>query len=81
MTVGDILWVQLPAANDHEQRGHRLVVVLQDDQYAGGLPVVLVAPPTTARATLRFAGSVAQHDGWAKGRGFRVDRHGTQARR
>src|SRR4029453_12748353 len=58
MTVGDIHWVQLPTANGHEQRGRRPAVILQDDQYAGGLPVVLVIPRTTARAIMRFAGTV-----------------------
>ncbi len=36
MTVGDIHWVQLPAANGHEQRGRRPAVILQDDHYAQG---------------------------------------------
>jgi mRNA interferase MazF len=58
VTVGDIHWVQLPAANGREQQGRRPAVILQDDQYAGGLPVVLVVPLTTARATIRFAGTV-----------------------
>ena len=57
MTVGDMHWVQLPTANSHEQRGRRPAVILQDDQYAGGLPVVLVIPLTTARAAVRFAGT------------------------
>jgi mRNA interferase MazF len=55
--VGDIHWVQLPTANGHEQRGRRPAVILQDDHYAGGLPVVLVVPLTTARAAMRFAGT------------------------
>jgi mRNA interferase MazF len=55
--IGDIHWVQLPAANGREQRGRRPAVILQDDQYAGGLPVVLVIPLTTARAAMRFAGT------------------------
>ena len=58
MTVGDLHWVQLPTANGHEQGGRRPAVILQDDHYAGGLPVVLVVPLTTARATMRFAGTV-----------------------
>jgi mRNA interferase MazF len=58
MTVGDIHWVQLPAANGHEQRGRRPAVIFQDDAYAGGLPVVLVVPLTTAREAMRFAGTV-----------------------
>jgi hypothetical protein len=45
LTVGDIQWVQLPAANGHEQRDRRPAVIFQDDAYAGGLPVVLVVPP------------------------------------
>jgi mRNA interferase MazF len=58
VTVGDVHWVQLPPANGYEQRGRRPAVILQDDQYAGGLPVVLVVPLTTARATMRFAGTM-----------------------
>jgi mRNA interferase MazF len=56
--VGDLHWVQLPAANGHEQQSRRPAVILQDDQYAGGLPVMLVVPLTTARAAMRFAGTV-----------------------
>jgi mRNA interferase MazF len=57
VSVGDIHWVDLPAANAREQRGRRPAVVLQDDDYGGDLPVVLVVPLTTARAALRFAGT------------------------
>jgi mRNA interferase MazF len=57
VTVGDIHWVQLPTANGYEQRGRRPAIILQDDQYAGALPVVLVVPLTTTRAALRFAGT------------------------
>ena len=57
MSVGDIHWVDLPAANGREQRGRRPAVVLQDDNYGGNLPVVLVVPLTTARAAMRFAGT------------------------
>jgi mRNA interferase MazF len=55
--VGDIHWVDLPAVNGREQRGRRPVVVFQDDDYGGNLPVVLVVPLTTARAAMRFAGT------------------------
>jgi mRNA interferase MazF len=58
VTVGDIHWIQLPAANGHEQGGRRPAVILQDDHYAGGLPVVLVIPLTTARGAMRFAGTL-----------------------
>ena len=57
MSVGDMHWVDLPAVNGREQRGRRPAVVLQDDNYGGDLPVVLVIPLTTARATMRFAGT------------------------
>ena len=57
MSVGDIHWIDLPAANDREQWGRRPAVVVQDDDYGGGLPVVLVVPLTTARAAMRFAGT------------------------
>ena len=57
MSVGDIHWVELPAVNGREQRGRRPAVVLQDDDYGGNLPVVLVVPLTTARAAMRFAGT------------------------
>lgn len=61
MSVGDIHWVELPAANGREQRGRRPAVVLQDDSYGGELPVVLVAPLTNSRATIRFAGTTLIH--------------------
>ena len=57
MSVGDIHWVRLPAANGHQQGGRRPAIILQDDRYAGGLPVVLVVPLTTARAAMRFSGT------------------------
>jgi len=57
MSVGDIHWVDLPAVGGREQRGRRPAVILQDDDYAGALPVVLVVPLTTTRAATRFAGT------------------------
>ena len=57
MSVGDIHWVDLPAANGREQRGRRPAVAFQDDDYGGDLPVVLVVPLTTARAAMRFSGT------------------------
>jgi mRNA interferase MazF len=61
VSVSDMHWVDLPAANGREQRGRRPAVVLQDDNYGGDLPVVLVVPLTTARAALRFAGTTLIH--------------------
>ncbi|WP_179131575.1 type II toxin-antitoxin system PemK/MazF family toxin [Candidatus Entotheonella palauensis] len=57
MSVGDIHWVDLPAADGREQRGRRPAVVFQDDNYGGDLPVMLVVPLTTARAAMRFSGT------------------------
>ena len=58
MSVGDLPWVDLPAVNGREQRDRRPAVVLQNDNYGGDLPVVLVIPLTTARAAMRFAGTI-----------------------
>jgi mRNA-degrading endonuclease toxin of MazEF toxin-antitoxin module len=60
VSVGDIYWVALPAADGREQRG-RPAVVVQADDYGGDLPVVLVIPLTTARAAIRFAGTTLIH--------------------
>ena len=57
MTVGDIHWVELPAADGHQQGGQRPGVIVQDEAYGRSLPLVLVVPLTTARAALRFAGT------------------------
>lgn len=54
MTPGDIYWVELPASGGREQAGRRLAIVLQDDAYAAGSPLVVVVPLTTATATTRF---------------------------
>jgi mRNA interferase MazF len=61
VTVGDIHWIELPPGTGHEQSGRRPAVVVQDQSYAGVLPVVLVVPLTTATATLRFPGTVLIH--------------------
>ena len=61
MSVGDIHWVSLPAADGREQRGRRPAVVVQADDDGGDLPVVLVIPLTTARAAMRFAGTTLIH--------------------
>jgi mRNA-degrading endonuclease toxin of MazEF toxin-antitoxin module len=54
VSVGDIHWLDLPAANGREQRGRRPAVVMQDDGYGGALPVILMAPLTTAKTALRY---------------------------
>lgn len=57
MSVGDIHWVDLPAASGREQPGRRPAVIMQDENYGEELPVILVAPLTTSRAAGRFAGT------------------------
>ncbi len=58
MTVGAVHWVELPPSTGHEQSGRRPAVIIQDDAYAAGLPVVLTVPLTTAMSTLRFPGTL-----------------------
>jgi mRNA interferase MazF len=56
--VGDIHWVELPPTTGHEQSGRRPAVIVQDEAYAGMLPVVLTVPLTTATSTVRFSGTL-----------------------
>lgn len=58
MNPGDIHWVELPPTSGHEQVGRRPAVILQDDAYAGSLPLVIVVPLTGATAAARFAGTL-----------------------
>ena len=58
MKIGDIYWIQLPATSGQEQTGHRPAVIIQDENYAGNLPLVLVVPLTTVITALRFAGTL-----------------------
>lgn len=58
MNLGDICWVELPPANGHEQVGRRPAVILQDEAYAGTLPVVIVVPLTGTIPASRFPGTV-----------------------
>jgi len=58
MKPGDIHWVELPSAFGREQAGRRPAVILQDEAYAGGNPLVTVLPITSATAATRFAGTL-----------------------
>jgi len=58
VTIGAIHWVELPPSTGHEQSGRRPAVIVQDDAYAGKLPVVLTVPLTAATFTLRFPGTL-----------------------
>jgi len=57
MTIGEIHWVELPDTGGREQAGRRPAIVIQNDDYAGSLPTVLVIPLSTAMAALRFPGT------------------------
>lgn len=59
MAVGDIHWIEFPAADGHEQTGRRPAIILQDDGYAADSPLVLVVPLTGAPSAARFPGTVA----------------------
>jgi hypothetical protein len=50
VNVGDIHWVELPASTGREQHGRRPGIVIQEDSYSAGLPVVLVVPRFGFRA-------------------------------
>jgi len=54
VTPGELYWVEFPPANGHEQAGRRPAIVLQDEKYAQGAPMVFVVPVTGSLANLRF---------------------------
>jgi mRNA interferase MazF len=57
MTIGEIYWVELPDSGGREQAGRRPAIVMQNNDYAGSLPTVLVIPLSSAIAALRFPGT------------------------
>jgi mRNA interferase MazF len=59
MNPGDVHWVELPPADGREQAGRRPAIVVQDDSFAGGSPLVLVVPLTSADAARRFPAVMA----------------------
>lgn len=58
MTTGDICWVELPAANGHEQGGRRPALIVQDAKGGRGLATMLVIPLTTVEAARRFQATI-----------------------
>ena len=58
MKPGDVYWVTYPEANGHEQTGRRPSIILQDDSFASGSPLVLAIPLTTATGVTRYPGVV-----------------------
>lgn len=55
MSVGDIHWVDLPGGGGRSQMGRRPAVIIQDDNYGGKLPTVIVVPLTSSKGATRFA--------------------------
>ncbi len=58
MRRSEVWSVSLPATSGREQGGQRPAVVIQDDDYGQGSPLVLVIPITSQMAASRFPGSV-----------------------
>lgn len=58
MKRGEVWSVALPATSGREQGGQRPAVVVQDDNYGQGSPLVLVVPITGQTAASRFPGSI-----------------------
>ena len=59
MLPGEVVWVEYPKVNGHEQAGRRPSIVLQDDSIASGSPLVLVIPLTSSASVARFPGVIA----------------------
>ncbi len=53
MTRGDVYRIRFPAGRGHEQRGHRLAVVVQADELLG-LSTAIVAPTSQSAAPATF---------------------------
>lgn len=58
MQRGEVWQVRLPIATAHEQSGVRPAVVIQDELYGQGSPLVLVVLLTSQLAAERFPGSI-----------------------
>jgi mRNA interferase MazF len=59
LSPGDIYWIEFPKSAGHEQSGRRPAVILQDDLFGSGLPLVILVPLTTAERAGRFAGTIS----------------------
>ena len=57
MKRGEVWSVRLPPSTGREQAGERPAVIVQDEAYGQGSPLVLVVPLTSSLAALRFPGS------------------------
>jgi mRNA interferase MazF len=57
-SLGDVWQATYPPSNGHEQMGSRPVLVLQDNKYGRGAPIILAVPFSTRLRTQRFDGTV-----------------------
>ena len=59
MTLGDVVWIDLPTGGGRAQSGRRPAVVFQSSEIPGvRLPTVLTVPLTSQQAAMRFPGTV-----------------------
>jgi len=54
MSPGDIYWVEIPAANGHEQSGLRPALILQSPQLTARLTTIQIVPLTSRLKARRF---------------------------
>jgi len=54
MKPGDIHWVEIPAANGHEQSGLRPAIILQSEHITRKLTTVQIVPLTSRMKARRF---------------------------
>lgn len=59
MRPGDIYWVEIPAANGHEQTGLRPAVVMQSERMIPKLSTVQIIPLTSRTKARRFPSTLA----------------------
>jgi mRNA interferase MazF len=59
LNPADVHWIEFSQTSGHEQSGRRPAIVMQDDVFGAGLPLVITIPLTTATRAGRFAGTVA----------------------
>lgn len=58
MQRGDVWMVSLPVSSGREQSGERPAIIIQDETYGQGSPLVLVVLLTSQLDALRFPASV-----------------------
>ena len=58
MRLGDVWMVELPFSSGREQSGERPAIVIQDEVYGQGSPLVLIVLLTSQLTALRFPASI-----------------------